>query len=827
MVLKMKKLSIITILFFFILQNSFATDHYFNSSTGNDAAAGTIGAPWLSIAKFNSVAKPAGDRFLFEGTFYGAMVVNASGTSGNPITITSYGTGATITGFTIPLTFTNLGGNIWESSSAISTLSACNMVVINGRNIPMGRYPNTGWLTYQSASGNTSITSSSLTGTPNWTGAEAVIRKYTWIIDRGFITSQTGGTLNYTAGTTYNGIANSGFFIQNDIRTLDQQNEWYYNPSTKKIDVYSTSMPTNVQVTSIDNLINVTSTASNIVLNNLNITGANTNCILIDGGTTVTNCDIDFSGNSGITTPSGTFAQNFFIDNNTINHCNNNSISYYGNLGINITNNVVKNNGMIVGASQPQDGSCLAITTSSANPAINISYNNVDSSGYVGIDFKTGYVTRNYITNFCYIKQDGGAIYTSTGDKNTFIDSNIVNGGHGDQSGMAPGAAPHLVCGIYIDYMSEKATAMYNTISDIVGSAFHFNDPDSLTLKYNTTFNISDAAFSVGVLTRPYKGANYKNNIFCVSDSSQSSAYFTSAITNTDLTAMGSIDSNYLVMANSSKVSLTELFNPSYSYLYYNFSYWNNTNHNDIHSSLRVISMDSLRLETNPSVSPKTINLGANYIDVKGNNYNGSITLAPYTSVVLIRTAEANIPPVANAGTNTTIILPANTVSLSGSGTDADGTVTNYLWTQISGPSSYNIVNASSPVTDVTGLEQGVYQFKLTVTDNNGATGADTATLTILQKQPILRWLPLQNAPFGTLYGTQQETATADVPGTYTYSFTVGTQIPFGITVIIATFHPTDTVNYSGGTVSTTIQTFAANPFSNYWLINLYLNKIQ
>ena len=53
-----------------------------------------------------------------------------------------------------------------------------------------------------------------------------------------------------------------------------------------------------------------------------------------------------------------------------------------------------------------------------------------------------------------------------------------------------------------------------------------------------------------------------------------------------------------------------------------------------------------------------------------------------------------NIPPVANAGVDNTITLPANSVTLSGSGTDADGTVVSYSWAKISGPAGGNI---SSP----------------------------------------------------------------------------------------------------------------------------------
>jgi K+-transporting ATPase c subunit len=91
----------------------------------------------------------------------------------------------------------------------------------------------------------------------------------------------------------------------------------------------------------------------------------------------------------------------------------------------------------------------------------------------------------------------------------------------------------------------------------------------------------------------------------------------------------------------------------------------------------------------------------------------------------------ANIPPTANAGTDQTITLPTSTVTLSGSGTDPDGTISAYLWTKVSGPSSGTITNASSTSTTVTALVQGVYTFQLRVTDNNAATALDTLQVTV------------------------------------------------------------------------------------------------
>jgi hypothetical protein len=90
-----------------------------------------------------------------------------------------------------------------------------------------------------------------------------------------------------------------------------------------------------------------------------------------------------------------------------------------------------------------------------------------------------------------------------------------------------------------------------------------------------------------------------------------------------------------------------------------------------------------------------------------------------------------NKVPVVNAGVSQTITLPTDSVTLTGSGTDADGSVVSYLWSQVSGPSSTTIVNPGSPSTKVKGFRQGKYIFQLMVTDNKGATGVASDTITV------------------------------------------------------------------------------------------------
>ncbi|HNU15957.1 MAG TPA: PKD domain-containing protein, partial [Chitinophagaceae bacterium] len=103
-----------------------------------------------------------------------------------------------------------------------------------------------------------------------------------------------------------------------------------------------------------------------------------------------------------------------------------------------------------------------------------------------------------------------------------------------------------------------------------------------------------------------------------------------------------------------------------------------------------------------------------------------------------------NVPPVANAGIDQTLTLPTDSTTLDGSTSgDADGTITTYAWNKISGPAAGTITNPSSVTTSVTGLVLGVYQFELTVTDNNGATDKDTMQLTV---NPAPNVPPVANA---------------------------------------------------------------------------------
>ena len=90
-----------------------------------------------------------------------------------------------------------------------------------------------------------------------------------------------------------------------------------------------------------------------------------------------------------------------------------------------------------------------------------------------------------------------------------------------------------------------------------------------------------------------------------------------------------------------------------------------------------------------------------------------------------------NKVPVADAGLSQTITLPTNSVTLTGTGTDTDGKIVAYVWSQVSGPATTNVVNPGSPSTEVQNFSKGTYVFQLLVTDDKGATGTDTASVVV------------------------------------------------------------------------------------------------
>lgn len=97
-------------------------------------------------------------------------------------------------------------------------------------------------------------------------------------------------------------------------------------------------------------------------------------------------------------------------------------------------------------------------------------------------------------------------------------------------------------------------------------------------------------------------------------------------------------------------------------------------------------------------------------------------------------------PPTANAGPDQILTAPTSTATLNGTG--STGTITSYLWTNVSGPNTPTITSNATSITGVTGLIPGSYVFKLSL---NGGVVSDNIGILV---QPLL-------APVVNIFTTQ------------------------------------------------------------------------
>jgi len=153
---------------------------------------------------------------------------------------------------------------------------------------------------------------------------------------------------------------------------------------------------------------------------------------------------------------------------------------------------------------------------------------------------------------------------------------------------------------------------------------------------------------------------------------------------------------------------------------------------------------------------------------------------------------STNKLPVANAGADKTITLPVNSVAITGSGTDADGTIASYKWTKISGPTVFSINNSSLASITVSALTAGSYIFRLTVTDNKGGVATDDVTIIV---KPLADAIPgvVQAEDYSAMSGVQSQTTTDSAGGQNVGWIDNGDWMDFPVNITTATTYK---INY-------------------------------
>jgi parallel beta-helix repeat protein len=642
----LKNALIIAFLFFSTIAS--ATDYYISSS-GNDANNGlSSSTPWKTIAKVNStfsLLKP-GDRILFNrgDTFYGTITVNKSGSAGNPITLGAYGSGTNpiITGFTTISGWTNEGNGIY--SKVITSEAQTNMVTIDGVNTGMGRYRDSTYLTYESFSTNVSITDNELGNINNWTGAEAVIRKNDWTLDRCTISNQTGNVLTYTSlGSNLNASANYGYFIQNDLKCVTAYGEWYHDTGTGKFYMYFggvNPITKTVKVATINNLAYNKNGSDYITIDNLSFTGSIDNTIEFSFNSDhciVQNCNVTFAGEDGIRF-SGSYG---IIDNNSVSDCNRTGIgTFYSGTNNVITNNAVTNIGIVKGLSKSIPG----IWSPTCGIAVEynnclVQYNKIVNVGCTGIliskSANTLTIQNNYIKNICLVLDDGGGIYINNSHSSIIIDGNIILNSVGNTDGAKDSKS--LAEGIYLDEYASNITVRNNTIANCSNNGIKLHKAHDNIIQNNIAFNNSNG---IGFENWSGVGAIYNNtlngNIFFAKAVSQLALAFNTTVN--EIPGFGTAGNNYYArpMDDNYVIYTNQPSTGSKNRTLVDWQSFTKQDANSHKSPIEVTDINNIRFEFNETKTNKVITLDKPMIDIKGSKYVNSITLLPFTSVVLM-----------------------------------------------------------------------------------------------------------------------------------------------------------------------------------------------
>jgi endoglucanase Acf2 len=150
---------------------------------------------------------------------------------------------------------------------------------------------------------------------------------------------------------------------------------------------------------------------------------------------------------------------------------------------------------------------------------------------------------------------------------------------------------------------------------------------------------------------------------------------------------------------------------------------------NKISPDITVTNTGDWDAWTNKAVSNLELNEGENVLRLLVTN--GEFNLGKMTFTY--NSPLSYNPPVANAGENVSVLLPATTASLDASlSTDADTPTLNYNWEQVYGPSTIVFSSNTMESPNISNLEEGIYKVKLTVDDG---THSSTDTVLVIVTQ--------------------------------------------------------------------------------------------
>lgn len=511
--------------------------NYYFSNQGNDSNSGIKPVmAWNNIQKLNNLKLNVGDSVLFRrgDTFRGEIVVRQSGKAGKPIVFSAYGKGD------MPILSGAIQLRNAKKNADNRQVFALNQQVlklyVNDKKQTLARYPNTGYVTM--GEGIDSIGFETTLTEPNgyWAGASISMRTIDWVFEHRKIASFENKKLKFDKNSIYKIEKGYGYFLENKPELIDSEGEWF--SSEKELQVLSESDLNTQKVEGVilQNGFVLLPGIKNIVIKSLQIEKYAANGIWAQqnsGNIEILNNKILKTGFMGIWLD--TLVSNVNVRKNLLEDIAGRGISGIRNVNCNIEYNKIRRIGLYPGegVSGVNGMEGIVIENQEINHKLSnasnnrIAFNEVDSTGYVGIrmDGKNSICEFNVVKNTSLKLNDSGAIYCWGKVKNrtcnnTISNNLIINAIGSVEATPSNGIATN---GIYIDNNSTDILVEKNTIIHASSAGIFVNDgsPKNI-IRANTIF---DCAEGIGFAEWANKDSLYgnliENNTIVCADRSQ------------------------------------------------------------------------------------------------------------------------------------------------------------------------------------------------------------------------------------------------------------------------------------------------------------------
>ncbi len=617
--------------------------NYYISSSATSGGNGSILSPWNSFVPLNallSTSNSVDTIFLKRGDIFRDQITVSLASN---FVITSYGIGneSIISGADLVLNWTPvLSTSYWQANFSQPVVN----FFVNDTEQILARYPDdgAGYLTVDGGTTNNTLNDAGLSiiSSTILNQSQVCVHTAQWCWEKSPIASSTSNSITYLNPTLRVPTANYGYFLYDHLSYLTTGKEWKYDASGQKI-YYQPALGdpnTFLCEASVRSYgILLSSGVSNIVINNITFEKQTESGIAILSATNqnikIDNCSFARQYKYGID-QQGKYV---VVSNSYFREIDGLGIYLNGScFKAEIHHNIFRNNGGFRNSGIGQEINLTSIKGAFVD-SCHIHHNDIDSAGYCGIsmDGKWNIIERNIVKNAMLLNNDGAALKSfGTGSQYNIFRNNFVSKSDGNTDGTPSGS--FITPAIYFDFSTNNCTIQNNTIYDRNNKGIFLNSgTNNNTVTANVVYGGNYLLDFNGspIIPTPMTGMTVKKNVLFAKDPS---AHIIRMVDNTGGYNHGVIDSNYYFQPYNA--NNYEFIPPSTTN---NFSTWlsntgydANTQNSFLNWTLPT-SYDTLFM--NQTDNPLTINLGSNeYLDLDSNIICGSITLQPYTSIILI-----------------------------------------------------------------------------------------------------------------------------------------------------------------------------------------------